>query len=92
MKGRPANKYPIGDVASDVTDELIEVWTSSVSQFSQILQDRHNIQEKVRKLLERSKNAKSEAAIEKLLMDSKELFEVLCCRYGLHNTVFGANF
>ena len=86
IKGRNFRHYPLADIATDISKEVFNAWTSTVSQFSPPkIMELNNIQIKVKNLLERAQITShrlqaTDKKIQKVLTESVELFDILSCR------------
>ena len=85
--GRNRRNYPLSGLSLIIAQDILGVWQSLVSQFIfPITFEVKNIQGKVKDLLEKSRKLTSgslrgkEGAIEKLYMESEDLFEIVSCR------------
>ena len=88
--GRNRRNYPLSGLLLIIAQDILGVWQSLVSQFIfPITFEVKNIQGKVKDLLEKSRKLTSgslrgkEGAIEKLYMESEDLFEIVSCRYPI---------
>lgn len=85
LEGRNHRNYPTSELAATVARDVFGLWNSLVSQFSSpVTIEMNNLQRNVQVLLERAKVKSTtkgkEKAIEKLFMESEELFEIVSCR------------
>ena len=86
VKGLNYRQYPIAKIATDVAKELVDLWTSSVSQFvPPVTHVLKQVQVNVKRLLERAQITSprlqaTDERIVKVLEESTELFDILSCK------------
>ena len=86
VKGRDVRNYPLGNLATDVAEELVSVWTSCVSQFvPPITHDFKLVQGNVKRLLERARITShrlqaTDERIVRVFQESKDLFDIINCK------------
>ena len=86
VKGTDFRHYPLAEIAKDISREIYNIWTSTVSQLSPPkIFELKNVQKNVKILLEKAQTPShrlqaSDKRIQKVLNESDDLFDILSCR------------